>query len=55
MTSKSFLNNSEKSSTISEIVKLVEPLSDSEKQQVQAMIAGMLIGKELAQQQKESA
>lgn len=55
MTTTDNLLKKSESTTISEIVKLVEPLSDTEKKQVQAMIAGMLVGKELAQQDKEPA
>ena len=39
-------------STLAEVVKLLEPLSENEKQQAFALLQGMIIGKELANQQK---
>jgi hypothetical protein len=37
-------------STLAEIVKLLEPLSETEKRQAFALLQGMIIGKELAEQ-----
>lgn len=42
-------------STIAKVVETLEPLSESEKRQAFAMLQGMIIGKKLAEQQKESA
>ena len=39
-------------STLAEVVKLLEPLSENEKRQAFALLQGMIIGKELAEQQK---
>lgn len=39
-------------STLAEVVKLLEPLSENEKRQAFALLQGMIIGKELADQQK---
>ena len=39
-------------STLAEVVKLLEPLSENEKRQAFALLQGMIIGKELAKEQK---
>ena len=44
--------SSETKSTIAEMVALLEPLDESDKKQALALIQGMIIGKELAKEQK---
>ena len=44
--------SSETKSTIAEMVALLEPLSEADKKQALALIQGMIIGKELAKEQK---
>lgn len=44
--------SSEAKSTIAEMVALLEPLSEADKKQALALIQGMIIGKELAKEQK---
>lgn len=41
-------------SVIAEMVKLLEPLNEEDKRQALALIQGMIIGKELAEQQKSA-
>lgn len=48
------MQESEMRSVLADVVKLLEPLSESEKKQAFALLQGMIIGKELANQ-KESA
>lgn len=42
-------------SVIAEVVAILEPLSETDKRQALALLQGMIIGKELAEQQKQSA
>lgn len=42
--------NDKTKSTIAEMVRILEPLSEEDKRQALALIQGMIIGKELAQQ-----
>lgn len=44
--------NDKTKSTIAEMVRILEPLSEEDKRQALALIQGMIIGKELAEQQK---
>ena len=44
--------SNETKSAIAEMVALLEPLSEEDKRQALALIKGMIIGKELAEQQK---
>lgn len=44
--------SSETKSTIAEMVALLEPLDENEKRQAFALLQGMIVGKELAEQQK---
>ena len=46
------MKESEVKSILAEIVNLLEPLSQAEKIQAFALLKGMIIGKELAEQQK---
>lgn len=46
------MQDKEFKSTLAEVVKLLEPLSETEKRQAFALLQGMIIGKELAEQQK---
>ena len=39
-------------SAIAEVVAILEPLSENDKRQALALLQGMIIGKELAEQQK---
>ena len=39
-------------STIAEVVAILEPLSSEDKKQALALLQGMIIGKELAEQKK---
>lgn len=48
------MQESEMKSVLADVVKLLEPLSENEKKQAFALLQGMIIGKELANQ-KESA
>jgi hypothetical protein len=48
------MQDKEFKSTLAEVVKLLEPLSETEKRQAFALLQGMIIGKELAEQ-KETA
>lgn len=48
------MQESEMRSVLADVVKLLEPLSENEKKQAFALLQGMIIGKELAEQ-KESA
>lgn len=48
------MQESEMKSVLADVVKLLEPLSENEKKQAFALLQGMIIGKELAEQ-KESA
>lgn len=48
------MQESEMRSVLADVVKLLEPLSENEKKQAFALLQGMIIGKELANQ-KESA
>lgn len=40
-------------SVIAEVVKILEPLDENEKQQALALLQGMIVGKELAEQQQK--
>jgi methanogenic corrinoid protein MtbC1 len=42
--------SNETKSTIAEMVKILEPLDEADKRQALALIQGMIIGKELAEQ-----
>ncbi len=44
------MQDKEFKSTLAEVVKLLEPLSETEKRQAFALLQGMIIGKELAEQ-----
>ena len=46
------MKESEVRSTLAEIVKILEPLDENEKRQVFALLQGMIVGKELAEQQR---
>lgn len=48
------MQESEMRSVLADVVKLLEPLNENEKKQAFALLQGMIIGKELAEQ-KESA
>lgn len=48
------MQESEMKSVLADVIKLLEPLSENEKKQAFALLQGMIIGKELAEQ-KESA
>lgn len=40
--------------TIAEVVAILEPLSNEDKKQALALLQGMIIGKELAKEQKSA-
>ena len=46
------MQESEMKSVLADVVKLLEPLSENEKKQAFALLQGMIIGKELAEQKK---
>lgn len=46
------MKQNEVKSILAEVVRLLEPLDDNEKRQAFALLQGMVIGKELAEQQK---
>ena len=46
------MKESEVKSILAEVVKLLEPLDESDKKQALALIQGMIFGKELAEQQR---
>ena len=46
------MKESEVKSILAEVVKLLEPLDENEKRQAFALLQGMIIGKELAEQQR---
>ena len=46
------MNQNEIKSTIAEVVAILEPLSSEDKKQALALLQGMIIGKELAKEQK---
>ena len=49
------MKESEVKSILAEIVNLLEPLSQTEKIQAFALLQGMIVGKELAEQQQKTA
>ena len=46
------MQESEMRSVLADVVKLLEPLSENEKKQAFALLQGMVIGKELADQKQ---
>lgn len=48
------MKQNEVKSILAEVVRLLEPLDDNEKRQAFALLQGMVIGKELAEQQKSA-
>lgn len=48
------MKQSEMKSTIAEVVAILEPLSNEDKKQALALLQGMIIGKELAKEQKSA-
>ena len=46
------MQESEMRSVLADVVKLLEPLSENEKKQAFALLQGMVIGKELAEQKQ---
>ena len=49
------VKESEVKSVLAEVIKLLEPLDENEKKQAFALLQGMIVGKELAEQQQKTA
>jgi hypothetical protein len=46
------VKETEVKSILAEVIKLLEPLNENDKRQAFALLQGMIVGKELAEQQK---